>query len=208
VGSFVGVVGGNGPDIRVEIAVRVGLAAIASEGQRLPVWRPGRIAVLKVSGSDLSRGFGGNVENVEMGASAVEIANRVALELQTVDDVGRRRLEFGWHASGRLLLVFCGFKILGLGVAEKQYETGAVGRPLKVIHTLSGVGQAEGFPATAVKEPHLVLASIAGREEGEVFAVGTPTGMRGGDALGGHRNGIAAMGRDHPEALLVLVLLE
>jgi len=54
----------------------------------------------------------------------------------------------------------------------------------------------------------LILGVVASGEEGEVFAVGAPAWVRRGDALGGEGDGIAAMGGDHPEALLVLVVLE
>ncbi len=143
-----------------------------------------------------------------MGATTVEVADGVALELETIDDEGRRR--FGlWSGSGLIfVLVFGGLQVLGLGIAENENETSAVRRPFEVVNTLGGVGEVSGFAAKTVEKPDLGFAIVSRGEEGEIFAIGAPARMRGGDAFGGHGNGIAAVGRNHPEALLVLIFLE
>jgi len=83
-----------------------------------------------------------------------------------------------------------------------------VGSPRKIFHILSCFSQLLGFAALAVEEPDLFFAFVAFGEESEELAVGTPARMLGGDAFGGHGEGFAAGGGDHPDAGFVLVSLE
>ena len=51
--ALVGVFGVNDPDVGVEVAVGIGRGAVAGEGQRFAVGRPGGFAVVEIAGSDL-----------------------------------------------------------------------------------------------------------------------------------------------------------
>jgi hypothetical protein len=73
---------------------------------------------------------------------------------------------------------------------------------------LGDFGEALCFTAAAIEEPDLALASVARGEKGEIFAVGAPSGVRGGDSFDGHGDGIAAMSGDYPEALLAFIFLK
>ena len=83
----------------------------------------------------------------------------------------------------------------------------AVRRPNEIVDVLGCVGEALSFTAGAVEEPDLRLAFVAGGKEGEVLAVGAPPRVRGGDALGGHRDSVAASSGDSPDAVLGLIFL-
>jgi len=84
----------------------------------------------------------------------------------------------------------------------------AIGRPSEINEIGNEVGEALSFTALAVEEPNLGFTSLAGRDEGEGLSVGAPAGMFGGDAFGGHGEGIAAGGGDHPDAGFGFVGLE
>ena len=60
--------------------------------------------------------LGGDIENVEMVATTIQIADGVLLELEAVDDEGRRSFRF----CGRLVFIafFGGFGVLRLGILE------------------------------------------------------------------------------------------
>jgi len=62
---------------------------------------PGGFGVVEIARGDLRCGFFGDVEDVEMGAAAVEVADFVGFELQAVDDPGL----FGF---GLLVIGVCG----------------------------------------------------------------------------------------------------
>src|SRR5579863_8059522 len=53
VGAPVGVVGGDGPDVRVVGGVGVGSGAVAGEGEEFAVRGPGGLGVVEVAGGDL-----------------------------------------------------------------------------------------------------------------------------------------------------------
>src|SRR6267378_1913685 len=84
----------------------------------------------------------------------------------------------------------------------------AVRGPRKVVDILRGLGEALGLSAAETEEPGLGSAVVSFGEEGDGFAVGAPSRMRGGDSFGSERDGVAAGSRDHPDALFVLVGLE
>src|SRR5438876_1216393 len=143
-----------------------------------------------------------------MGAAAVEIADSVTLELETVNYKGRRSFRLGSSGGLVFVLVFGGFQVFGLGIAENENQASAVRRPFEVVNALRNVGEVSGFATKAIQKPDLGLAIVSCGEESEVLAVRAPAGMRGRDAFGGQGDGIAAVGGDHPKALLVLVFLE
>jgi len=95
-----------------------------------------------------------------------------------------------------------------LKVAENENQASAIRGPFEVVNALRNVSEVSGFTSEAAEQPDLGLAIVSCGEESEVLAVGAPAGMRGRDAFGGQGDGIAAVGGDHPEALLVLVFLE
>src|SRR2546429_4765347 len=64
-----------------------------------------------------------------MRAAAIQVANGVTFELQSVDDQRGRRLRFGWCRWNRLFPVPGGFDVFGLGIAQDEHESCAVGRP-------------------------------------------------------------------------------
>ena len=64
------------------------------------------------------------------------------------------------------------------------------------------------FASLAKQGPDLCLTVIPGGEEGEVFAVRTPAGVRGRFSLSSHRDRITALGRNHPHPAAGLVFLK
>ena len=90
VGAFVWVVdvGWNNPDVRVVVGIGVAGRAVAGEGEEFAVGRPGGFGVVEVTAGDLGQRFFGDVEDVEMGAAAVEVADFVDFKLEAVDDPG------------------------------------------------------------------------------------------------------------------------
>src|SRR5262249_48065812 len=104
---------------------------------------------------------------------------------------------------------FClGGNIFGLWILEEKDEALAIRRPFEIVYALRDIGEADALTAGAIEQPNLILAAIACGKESEVLAVRAPTRMRGGNAFERERKRIAAMGGNHPEALLVLVVLE
>src|SRR5260370_18919507 len=106
-----------------------------------------------------------------MRAQRVEIAGAVLLELQPRNDLGARALASPRRAQR---------------VADREYQPGAVGRPLVGVDALRDVRQGPGFAATAVERPHLRLGLAARvgrgartprprRPEQQGLAVGAPT---------------------------------
>src|SRR6266478_703207 len=145
---------------------------------------------------------------MEMSAAAVEVADFVGLELQAID---HPRLAYLWLFLLVVLLFALGVgfgQFFFGGIAKDHHQTGTVGRPGEVIDILRGVGEALRFTTGAVQEPDLRLLLIAGRKKGEVLAVGTPTRVRGGDAFGRQRDGVATVGGLGPDALFGLVFLQ
>ena len=123
-----------------------------------------------------------------------EIPRVIPLELQPVDD----------PRFGLVGVLF----ICRLGILQRQQEPAAIGRPVVALHPLRNFGELLGFAAQPTQRPHLGFSAVAGSEKGEVFAVGAPAGPTGRATLGGHRQGIAAFRRDHPNPRLRLFLLE
>src|SRR5207245_2074827 len=91
---------------------------------------------------------------------------------------------------------------------KDEDKSSGIGRPLKIIDALGDIGEFLRFATTAIKEPDLVLGAVASGEEGQIFSVGTPSRMIGRNAFCSQWNGIAAVSGNHPEALLVFVVLE
>jgi len=60
--------------------------------------------------------LGGDIENVEVVAAVIQVANGVLFKLEAVDDEGRRSFRF----CGGLVLVllFDGFGVFGLGILK------------------------------------------------------------------------------------------
>src|SRR6266478_344414 len=190
---------------RVDHGLDVGLA---DEGEAFAVGRPGGLGIVEVAGRDLCGFFRGDVEDIEMGTAAVQIADSVALELKTVDDERRRSFRLGSGGGLVFVLLFGGFQVLGLGITKDQNQTSAVRGPFKVVNALGTVGEVSGFATEAIEKPNLGLAIVSSGEKGNVLAVGAPARVGGGDAFGGQGNGITAVIRDHPETLLILVFLK
>ena len=92
--SFVGVIRGHDPNIGVVGAVGVGSGTIAGKCQQLPVGRPCGLVVVEIAGSDLGQGFRRDIENVQMRAAAVEVADHIGLEAIAIDHVRARRFRF------------------------------------------------------------------------------------------------------------------
>jgi len=105
-GALVGVVGGDDPDVGVVGAVRVGLGAITGEGDEMAVGGPGRVGIVVIAAGDLGQVFGGEIEDVDMGAATVKVADFVVLELQAVDDPGLFGFRFLVFSFGAFLFVF------------------------------------------------------------------------------------------------------
>ena len=91
-------------------------------------------------------------------------------------------------------------KILGSGIAKNENQAATVRRPCEVFHILNCFSELLSFAALAIEEPDLFLAFVAFGEEGEGFAVVAPARVLGGDAFGGHGEGVTARGGDHPDA--------
>src|SRR6266436_2672903 len=206
--TFVGGIGSDDPDVRVVSGVGIGSGAVAGKGEGFAVGRPGGLGIVEVAGRDLRGFFRGDVEDIEMGTAAVQIADSVALELKTVDDERRRSFRLGSGGGLVFVLLFGGFQVLGLGITKDQNQTSAVRGPFKVVNALGTVGEVSGFATEAIEKQNLGLAIVSSGEKGNVLAVGAPARVGGGDAFGGQGNGITAVIRDHPETLLILVFLK
>ena len=88
VGAFVGVGGTTTPDVGVVGGVGVGSGTVAGEGEEFGVGGPGGLGVVEVAARDLGQRFFGEIENVEMSAAAVEVADVIDFKLEAVDDPG------------------------------------------------------------------------------------------------------------------------
>src|SRR5262249_33065869 len=128
--AFVGVVGGDGPDVLIIGSVRVGLRTVAGKRDDFAVGRPGGFFVVGIARRDLAGRFVGQSEGIGVGAAAVEIADLVPFELQTVDHPGLLRfgfLPFVRIVSALVLIfvfVFGGFEFFVGGVAQEECEAG------------------------------------------------------------------------------------
>src|SRR6267143_1727141 len=125
---------------------------LAGEGDPFAVGGPGRIFVVEVAGSGLRELLRRDVNDVEVRAAAVEVADGVLLELKTVDDEGWWGF---WLCRGLFFVFFrgslAGYGISGLGILEDEDEAGAVGRPFEIVDALGDIGEAQRFAATAVQ---------------------------------------------------------
>ncbi len=129
--ALIGVVGGDGPDVGVVVAVGIGRAAIAGEGDGAAVGRPcGRLIVVIAAG-DLGLLLVGEGERVKVSATAVEVADFVFFEMETVDHPGMR-LGFG-------VFVFRELEFVDGGILQNEDEAPAIGRPGEGIDVLNGV---------------------------------------------------------------------
>src|SRR2546430_17725404 len=92
-----------------------------------------------------------------MGAAAVEVADGVALELETVNYKGRRSFRLGSRGGLVFVLVFVfgGFQVLGLGIAKDENQASAVWRPFEIVNALRNVGEGRGFATQAVGKTEL-----------------------------------------------------
>src|SRR5437660_12123122 len=97
-----------------------------------------------------------------MGAAAVEIADDVALELETVNYKGRRSFRLGSSGGLVFVLVFGGFQVLGLGIAKDENQASAVWRPFEIVNALRNVGEVSGFATKAIEEPDQGVAGGSG----------------------------------------------
>ena len=144
-------------------------------------------------------------------AAVAEVAVLVDLDLETVDDPGRRRLLLLVLLVTVVVFVRLGGGLVGIGVLDQQGEALAVGGPFVGRDALADVGQRRRLAAAPVERPHLGLVVAAGGEEGEVAPVRAPTRPAGRAAGRGHRQRLAALAfgrRHHPDAGLVLVLFQ
>ena len=223
-GAFVGVVCVHDPDVGVVVGVGIGKGAIAGEGQVFAVGRPCGGNVVEITAGDLRERFGGQVEEVEVGAAAVEIAVDVFLELQAIDDPGFVGFFLFDLAVFVVSITFFvvgiffgfvahGFQFFGRGITKDEGDAAAVGRPKEVFDVLGGVGKLFGFTAEAVEEPDLDFAVVASAKEGDGFAVWAPAGVGGGGVCSGEGDGIGKRGAgeregEHPDAALVVVVLK
>jgi hypothetical protein len=193
------VVAGHQPEVVVVRPVHA--VPVAHERDQPAVWRPLGVVVVEVLGRDLPAGLCRDVEHEQVGAAMIEIAPPVTLELEAVDHPGRRRL-------GRAAVPRRVAGLLGRGVLDHQRQACAVGRPGEAVHPLLHVGERLGLAAQPVEQPDLGLAAAPRREEREVLAVGAPPRARRRRALGGHREGVAAIQWSHPDPALGLVVLQ
>ncbi len=115
--ALVGVVGGDDPDVGVVIAIGIGSAAVAGEGQRFSVGGPSGLVVIEITGGDLSHLLGGDIENEEVIAAVIEVADGVLFKLETVDDERWRSFRFGRRG---LVLVLRGFGVFGFWILKDR----------------------------------------------------------------------------------------
>jgi hypothetical protein len=163
------------------------------------------LRVVEVAGRDLRRGFLLNIENVKVRAPAIQVADRISLELQAIDDKGRRSFRF---CSCSLVLVFPGLCIFGLRILDRHHQPGAVRRPLKIADTLRNIRQSNSLTSEPIEQPDLALAAIAGRSKRQIFVIGAPARVARRSTLRCHRKSIATARRNHPDPRFVLVFLQ
>ena len=187
------------------MAVRVRALARADEGDLRPVRRPGGRRIFELARGDLFELLRGDVEHVDVGVEALQIAFAVLLEVIAVEHDGRRGLPLpALHLLGLVGRIL---------VALREDEFLAVRRPRVVAHAAVDLGQLLRLAAQAIQEPDLrallllVLGAPAG-EEREVAAVRAPAGRT--LALGPRRQAhrLRAVPAHHPQIAVALVLLD
>src|SRR5438046_10762843 len=109
-----------------------------------------------------------------MVAAVIEVAADVFLELETVDDEGRRGLRFCRRLFIALVFFLGRFDVLGLGVLKDKNETRAVWRPFEIVAALNGFRDADGLAAEAIRQPDLTLVLLASRMDVEAIDFGAP----------------------------------
>ena len=109
--AFVGVIGGDRPDVRVVRGVRIRSGAVAGKCQLLPVRRPGQFLVIVIAGSDLRQIAFGKIKNVQVSAAAVEVTDFVLFELAAIDDPGPLGLGLFWFCFFVLIFIFVAVRI-------------------------------------------------------------------------------------------------
>ena len=156
--------------VDVVVQVTIGIcAALGHVGDGLAVGRPGRqLFVVCARGQQLGLAAG-DVEQVEVLASRIEIAGAIFLELVAFGDDRRRVL---W-------LLRIGRK---LGVDRDHGQLFRIGRPDEILDAVGEIGQAPRFAAVGRHQPDLgrrVVARLVGvrraiRQEGDPGAVIRP----------------------------------
>ena len=91
------------------------------------------------------------------------------------------RVGGGGRVSGGRGFVFRGVELVGRGILQDEDEAAGVGGPGEVVDVLNGVSELLGIAAEAIEKPDLGLAAIASGEEGDVFVVGGPAWVGGGE---------------------------
>jgi len=68
--ALVGVVRGDGPDVVVVVAIRVG-GAVAGESQLLAIGRPRRLVIVVITAGDLRQAFCRQIEDIQVVAAVI-----------------------------------------------------------------------------------------------------------------------------------------
>ena len=196
---------GRGPglgidEVQVEVVVAVGVGpALAGKHQLLAVGTPGGQVFIVRAGRQVGELARGQVEQVQVLALLVQVAVDILLELEAVEDDGRRGFLFGF-LGGR--------ERVGVGVADDEGQALAVGRPHVVGHAALELGHLLGFAAGPVQQPELGVAAVllaAARHEAQELAVGAEAGLGLAGRSGGHAQVLGAVGAGHPHVGVALV---
>src|SRR6266404_3231814 len=119
---------------------------LGDEGDPFTVGRPSGLIVIEITGGDLSHLLGGDIENEEVIAAVIEVADGVLFKLETVDNERWRSFRFGRCG---LVLVFRGFGVFGFWILKDENEASTVGGPFEIVDTLGDVGELLRFAAAA-----------------------------------------------------------
>ncbi len=163
------------PHVAVGGAIRIGMRALADEGQPGAVGRPRRALVVDLAGGDGGDRPRGQIEDGEVRVEALEVAGPVFLEAVAVEHDRRRRLAL----PAVHLLRFVG----RVDVADDCRQAGAVGRPLDVGQPALHVADLLCLAALPRQQPELralllVVVAAARRQERQVLAVRAPARRR------------------------------
>src|SRR5882724_2725169 len=141
--AFVGVVGGDYPDVAVGRAVWVRGRAVAVECYLLAIRRPGWIIIIEIARCNLCQRFAGNVENIKVLAAAIQVADFIFFKAVAVHDDGAGLVIFFLCLAVGVVGVTFLFSFGLIFFVERrilqyQQDTFAVWRPDEVVYILNG----------------------------------------------------------------------
>ena len=141
---------------------------LAHERQGLAIGRPGGGELVVVPRSKNLGLTGGQIEQVKVAPTPIEIARLVFFELKSIDDDRLGRVMAAGIAGGGVRIWITG----------DECQSFAVGRPGKFGHPSGKIGDTLRLPATAVQQPDLrrIVGVLPAGQEGEITIISGSSG--------------------------------